>query len=87
MKAAGHKTARALQNQISHERKTGALILSTLSGGYFLPSFGEKGERELRQYKQTLTARALNTLAILKPVNKALAVNEDQIQIDNMPSG
>jgi len=73
---AGVPTTRQLQQLVAEEREAGALILSTLKGGYFLPDDGEKGRMELAAYVRTLRARALNTLKVLKPANKALKAME-----------
>ena len=62
----GLHTTRQLQTQIAAERIMGALILSSTTGGYFSPDYGEKGKNELTEYIRSLQARALNTLKILK---------------------
>ena len=81
----GLKNARTLQNIIERERAEGALILSTSQhgGGYFLPSEGETGIREMLEFERTLNARALNTLRTLKTVRAALKKKRcgDQMEI------
>lgn len=72
----GVASSRELRQLVSKEREAGALILSTLKGGYFLPDDGEKGKAELAAYVRTLKAHALNTLKVLKPANKALKAME-----------
>jgi len=78
----GLSTIRAVQAQVSSERLKDALILSTgrAGGGYFLPSLNpEQAQREMLEHKRCLRARALNTLAVLRPVNKALRVVRGQL--------
>ena len=80
VKACGFSSARELQKQIEAERLHGALILSRSGngGGYFLPSEGAAGQREIAEYVNTLRARALNTLRTLKTANAALEIIEGQ---------
>ncbi|MCL2366658.1 MAG: hypothetical protein FWC75_06370 [Oscillospiraceae bacterium] len=72
--------ARTLQQGIATERKAGALILSGSSGGYHLPSLDpESARQEMMEHERCLRARALNTLAVLKPVRRALRAVQGQI--------
>ena len=82
----GCKSVRELQNQIAHERETGALILSTCrgGGGYFLPAPGEAGQREIAAFVTTLRARALNTLKALKAAREALQSIDGQVTLDDL---
>lgn len=82
----GCKSVRELQNQIAHERETGALILSTCrgGGGYFLPAPGEAGQREIAAFVTTLRARALNTLKVLKAAREALQSIDGQVTLDDL---
>lgn len=70
----GFKSARELQLVIAFERSSGALILSACQngGGYFRPSPGEKGRREIAAFEHTLRLRALNTLRVLQAARAAL---------------
>ena len=81
---AGVKSNRELRNMISRERAAGALILSTCrnGGGYFLPSGGEAGRREMEAFVATLRTRALNTLRAVKAARSALERVEGQIALD-----
>ena len=83
---AGVKSTRELQLIISQEREAGALILSTCrgGGGYFLPSDGEVGKREIATFVATLRARALNTLRALKTAREALESLEGQVVLDDL---
>ncbi len=80
VKACGFSSARELQKQIETERLHGALILSRSgnAGGYFLPSEGAAGQREIAEYVGTLRARALNTLRTLKTASEALNTVDGQ---------
>ena len=79
MQKTGIKSARSLQSIIADEREKGALILSTVKGGYFLPDDGEKGFTETAEFISTLRHRALNTLKILKAANKSLSDLNEQL--------
>lgn len=74
----GYGTVRALRQAISHEREFGALILSSTSGGYFLPDDGEKGRREMKQYVGQIQARAFNTLKAASAAKQRLQILEGQ---------
>jgi hypothetical protein len=80
---AGGLNNRALRRQIEQERLDGALILSTVrnGGGYFLPSEGEAGQREIAAYINTLTARAVNTFRTLRVARRALRIINGQTEI------
>lgn len=80
------KSVRELQALIAREREAGALILSTCrgGGGYFLPSAGEAGKREIAAFVATLRARALNTLRALKTAREALESVEGQVTLDDI---
>ena len=82
----GVKSVRELQLIISQEREAGALILSTCrgGGGYFLPSDGEVGKREIAAFVATLRARALNTLRALKTAREALESLEGQVALNDL---
>lgn len=82
----GFRSVRELQNEIACEREAGALILSTCrgGGGYFLPSPGEAGQREISAFVATLQARAINTLRILKAAREALESLEGQVSLDDL---
>lgn len=82
----GVKSTRELQLIISQEREAGALILSTCrgGGGYFLPSDGEIGKREIAAFVATLRARALNTLRALKTAREALESLDGQVALDDL---
>ncbi len=82
----GFKSVRELQNEIARERETGALILSTCrnGGGYFLPSPGEAGRREISAFVATLRARAINTLRALKAAREALEGLDGQVSLDDL---
>ena len=84
VRLAGYRSARDLQKEIERERRHGALILSRSGGrgGYFVPSSGETGRREITAYMQTLRARAINTLCTIKSARAALAVIDGQTRME-----
>lgn len=82
MSLCGCSSARQLQERIATERARGSVILSSSTGGYFLPDAGEKGRQEIQAYIATLNARAVNTLSATKSAKEALAVLDGQLQMD-----
>lgn len=84
----GFRSERDLQAEIAKERAAGALILSACrnGGGYFLPSRGEEGQREIAAFVATLSARALNTLRAIKPARSVLRIVNGQIGFDEIES-
>lgn len=85
----GCGTVRKLQMLIKTERENGTLILSSSSGGYFLPRGGEEGRAEIIQFVSTIRKRALNTLRTMHRARHALEVLEGQLMLphDGEPSG
>lgn len=75
---------RQLQMMISKERERGALILSTTSGGYFLPDTGQKGRQEIAAFVAALHSRAINTLKAAAAARKALAVLDGQAEMEDL---
>lgn len=78
---AGCISARQLQTMIAEERERGTVILSRTGGGYYLPSEGEKGRQEMRDFVSTINARAINTLRAAASAKAALAVLDGQQSI------
>lgn len=85
----GCSSARELQSLIADERARGEIILSTsrAGGGYFLPADGAAGRQELARFCATMRARALNTLAAMRPARRALRELDGQISISNNGEG
>ena len=77
----GCSTPRRLQMLVSSERENGELILSSTSGGYFLPDDGEKGIQEIQRFVDQLRARAINTLRAAAAAKRQLRVLERQVKI------
>lgn len=77
----GCSTPRRLQMLIAFERDGGELILSSTSGGYFLPDDGEKGIQEIQRFVYQLRARAINTLRAAAAAKRQLRVLEGQVEI------
>lgn len=84
----GFKSARDLQHAIALEREAGALILSTCrhGGGYYRPSDGEAGKREINSFVATLASRAINTLRAIKAARRELKTIDGQISINEIES-
>ena len=74
VKLTGCSSARELQQYIAQERKAGALICSSTTGGYFYPEF-----------RRSLKSRAENTLVAIESAEKAL--NSPEWQQDDKNSG
>ena len=72
----GCSSARQLQGRISAERAQGVVILSSSTGGYFLPDFGVKGKWEIKEYIATMEPRSQNTLRAAESAKAALVVLE-----------
>ena len=82
---AGFRSVRELQAEIARERESGALILSTCrnGGGYFIPSAGAEGTREMCAFVATLKARAFHTLKALKTAHEVLQHIDGQLGLDD----
>lgn len=72
-------STRRLQAEIAKERKKGAIILSTSTGGYYKPS----DRQEVQEFVATLEKRAKNTLAVLKSAKRYLKQCEGQMSIED----
>lgn len=64
----GCNSARELQQYIAQERKAGAVICSSTTGGYYLPA----NHAEMAEFCRTLENRARNTLIALTSTRKAM---------------
>lgn len=64
----GCSSARELQQYIARERKAGAVICSSTTGGYYLPANRE----EMKEFYRTLESRAHNTMIALESTKRAL---------------
>lgn len=74
----GFSSVRVLQSAIAAEvQETGALILASPRGGYFLAETRD----ELLKYKRSLRSRAKNTFRRLHAVNIALRNVDGQLQL------
>ena len=80
----GIRSTRERRIVIAREREEGALILSTCRhrGGYFLPSEGEAGRKEIAAFVATLDARSINTQRALKTARRALALLDGQLTLE-----
>ena len=66
-------SARELQQYIAQERKAGAVICSSTTGGYYLPA----NHAEMAEFCRTLENRAKNTLIALTSTRKAMEGQQD----------
>lgn len=71
---------RELQAHIAKERKEGAVILSTTTGGYYQSSDRE----EVTEFVRTLEKRAKNTMNALKSARKYLRSIEGQVTLEDI---
>lgn len=72
---------RALRLKIADERRSGALILSSVeqgNSGYFRPEPGNAGE--LRRFIASMSHRGRETFAVLKAAKAALAEIEATVE-------
>lgn len=74
----GIYNTRQLRKAIAEERKDGALILSTSTGGYYLPA----NEAEIEEYVKFRSKEAYATFRALKPATRALKADLDQITFE-----
>lgn len=81
---AGCSSVRVLQALVAAERQTGALILSSTSGGYYLPDEGIKGQQEIAEFYRTLHARAINILRTLRAAKGALQEMDGQFALEEL---
>lgn len=81
----GCSSARELQQYIAQERKAGAVICSSTTGGYFLPA----NHAEVAEFCKSLENRAKNTFIAIQSARRALEVPEGQQSIveENEESG
>lgn len=73
----GFENARDLRNAIAKERKAGAVILSSCTGGYFLP--GSKAEVE--EFIHTQDKKARSIMFVLKSARQYMNTIEGQLAI------
>lgn len=76
----GCSSARELQLYIAKERKAGAVICSSTTGGYFLPAdYGE-----IAEFCKSLEKRAKNTFIALRSAKRALRILEGQQSLEGV---
>ena len=74
----GCGSVRELQHLIAAERKAGAVICSSTTGGYFLPA----NRRETAEFCKALEKRAKNTFIAIQSARRALEIPEGQQDIE-----
>ena len=78
MQIIGCSSARELQQYIAQERKAGAVICSSTTGGYYLPA----NQGEMAEFCRTLENRAKNTLIALESTKRAMEVQQKTEDIE-----
>lgn len=74
----GCGSVRELQHLIAAERKAGAVICSSTTGGYFLPA----NHKETAEFCKALENRAKNTFIAIQSARRALEIPEGQQDIE-----
>lgn len=70
----GCTSSRELQQYIAQERKAGAVICSSTTGGYYLPA----NRTEIAEFCKSLESRAENTIVAIQSAKRALKESERQ---------
>lgn len=80
---------REIVKAVSEERKHGAPILSSCrnEGGYFLPSPGERGQRETEACLRTMRSRAIQTLQAVHALQKSAQQLTGQLSVSDLKGG
>lgn len=68
------RSKRELQKRIERERKAGALILSSTTGGYYT----SHNRAEVQEFVKTLESRAKHTFLALRTARRFLKSTEDE---------
>lgn len=76
----GFSDARSLQSDIAKSRSEGQIILSSTSGGYYLPA----NDEEVQEFVAVLRARAINTFRALKSAREYLAKDKRQLNFQDL---
>lgn len=76
----GFSDSRTLQSDIARSRNAGQVILSSTSGGYYLPC----NDSEVEEFIAVLRARAINTFRALKSAREYLKEDKAQMSFDDM---
>lgn len=76
----GFSDSRGLQADIAKARDNGQVILSSTSGGYYLPA----NDDEVREFIGALQARAIGTFKAIKSARKYLKEDKAQMSFDDM---
>lgn len=76
----GFSDSRTLQADIAKARDNGQVILSSTSGGYYLPA----NDDEVQEFVAVLRARAINTFKALKSARKYLKEDKTQMSFEDI---
>ena len=76
----GFSDTRALRADIAKSRQEGQVIISSTSGGYYLPA----NLKEVADFVRSLEARAKNTFAAIQSARQALEALPGQLEMLNV---
>ena len=76
----GFSDSRSLQADISQSRNAGQVILSSTTGGYYLPA----NDEEIQEFISVLRARAINTFRALRSAREHLQKDRNQMCFDDL---
>lgn len=79
-KRLGFESARALQVDIAKSRNAGQVILSSTTGGYYLP----QNDAEIEELVEVLRARAINTFRAIQSAKQYLKQDKEQMNIEDI---
>lgn len=79
-KRLGFESARALQVDIAKSRNAGQVILSSTTGGYYLP----QNDAEIEEFVEVLRARAINTFRAIQSAKQYLKQDKEQMNIEDI---
>lgn len=75
----GFSDIRQLQQDIAKSRDAGQIILSSTTGGYYMPA----NDDEVAEFIAVLRSRAINTFKALKSATKYLKTDTKQLSLDD----
>ena len=79
-KRLGFESARALQVDIAKSRNAGQVILSSTTGGYYLP----QNDAEIEEFVEVLRARAINTFRAIQSAKQFLEQTYKRLSTTNL---
>lgn len=79
----GFDTSRELRLAVARERKAGAVILSSCSGGYYLP----RNKEEVEEFIRAQDKKARSIMCALQSARAYIRTLEGQLSIDDFEGG